>query len=81
MSNNVDPDETAHYEPSHLDLNCLHRICFRLSDERVKSKYVDDRISLQQIIKILFYFIFVSRKYDLTFYANFVLSDTISMKR
>ena len=23
MSNNVDPDETAHDEPSHLDLRCL----------------------------------------------------------
>ena len=23
MSNSVDPDETAHYEPSHLDLRCL----------------------------------------------------------
>ena len=23
MSNSVDPDETAHYEPSHLDLCCL----------------------------------------------------------
>ena len=24
-ANSVDPDETAHYEPSHLDLHCLHR--------------------------------------------------------
>ena len=23
MANGVDPDETAHYEPSHLDLHCL----------------------------------------------------------
>ena len=23
MPNSVDPDETAHYEPSHLDLHCL----------------------------------------------------------
>ena len=23
MANTVDPDETAHYEPSHLDLQCL----------------------------------------------------------
>ena len=31
MSNNVDPDETAHmsrYEPSHLDLLCLHMYLF-----------------------------------------------------
>ena len=26
--NRVDPDEMAHYEPSHLDLHCLHRYLF-----------------------------------------------------
>ena len=25
MSNRVDPDKTAHYEPSHLDLRCLQK--------------------------------------------------------
>ena len=25
MSDSVDPDETAHYEPSHLDLRCLQK--------------------------------------------------------
>ena len=25
MSNSVDPDETAHHEPSHLDLCCLQK--------------------------------------------------------
>ena len=24
FANTVDPDETAHNEPSHLDLQCLH---------------------------------------------------------
>ena len=28
MTNSVDPDEMAHYEPSHLDLQCLHRYWF-----------------------------------------------------
>ena len=28
MANSVDPDETARYEPSHLDLHCLHRYLF-----------------------------------------------------
>ena len=28
MTNSVDPDEMAHYEPSHLDLHCLHRYLF-----------------------------------------------------
>ena len=27
MSNSVDPDETAHFEPSHLDLRCLQTAC------------------------------------------------------
>ena len=26
MSNSVDPDDTAHYEPSHLDLRCLQNL-------------------------------------------------------
>ena len=25
MSNSIDPDEMAHYEPSHLDLRCLQK--------------------------------------------------------
>ena len=25
MSDSIDPDETAHYEPSHLDLCCLQK--------------------------------------------------------
>ena len=28
MANIVDPDEMAHYEPSHLDLHCLQRYMF-----------------------------------------------------
>ena len=37
MSNSVDPDETAHYEPSHLDLRCLQKsITIAYGSERVK---------------------------------------------
>ena len=25
MSNSIDPDETAHYEPSHMDLCCSQK--------------------------------------------------------
>ena len=40
MSNSVDPDETAHYEPSHLDLSCLQKpIIIAFRSERVK-RYV-----------------------------------------
>ena len=44
MSNSVDPDETAHYEPSHLDLSCLQTpIIIACGSERVKvdSGYVN----------------------------------------
>ena len=38
MSNSVDPDETAHYEPSHLDLCCLPKpIIIACGSERVKA--------------------------------------------
>ena len=37
MSNSIDPDETAHYEPSHLDLCCLQKpIIIACGNERVK---------------------------------------------
>ena len=36
MSNNIDPDETAHYEPSHLDLRCLQKPISDYGSERVK---------------------------------------------
>ena len=28
IANSVDPDEMARYEPSHLDLHCLHRYLY-----------------------------------------------------
>ena len=28
LINSVDPDETAHFEPSHLDLHCLHKYLY-----------------------------------------------------
>ena len=37
--NIVDPDETAHYEPSHQDLQCLQKVCFGLRGWRVKIKF------------------------------------------
>ena len=37
MSNSVDPDETAHYEPSHLDLCSLQKLIIgACGSERVK---------------------------------------------
>ena len=38
MSNSVDPDETAHDEPSHLGLYCLQKpIIIAYGSERVKN--------------------------------------------
>ena len=31
MASSVDPDEMAHYEPSHQDLHCLHRYLYQSS--------------------------------------------------
>ena len=39
MSNSIDPDEMAHYEPSHLDLCCLQKPIIACSSERVKQKH------------------------------------------
>ena len=37
MLNSADPDETALYEPSHLDLRCLQKpIIITYGSERVK---------------------------------------------
>ena len=40
MSNSVDPDETAHYEPSHLDLSCLLQkpTFIACGSEKIKSR-------------------------------------------
>ena len=41
MPNSVDPDETAHYEPSHLDICCLQKpIIIACGSERVKLCFV-----------------------------------------
>ena len=38
MSNSIDPDETAHCEPSHLDLCCLQKLInMAYGSERVNS--------------------------------------------
>ena len=31
MATNVDPDETARYEPSHPELHCFQRYLFRFT--------------------------------------------------
>ena len=39
MSKSIDPDETAHFEPSHLDLCCLEKpVIIACGSERVKNE-------------------------------------------
>ena len=40
MTKSVDPDETARYEPSHLDLHYLHRYLFVSRAVRVKGIFI-----------------------------------------
>ena len=48
MSNSVDSDETAHNEPSHLDLCCLQKpIIITCGSERVNS-YKSDHVYLKK---------------------------------
>ena len=45
MANCVDPDETARYEPSHLDLHCLQKVSVLVcGDDKIKA-YVLTRFS------------------------------------
>ena len=38
MLNSGDPDETAHYEPSHLDLRCFQKpVVIAYGSERIKA--------------------------------------------
>ena len=58
MSNSVDPDETAHYKPSHQDLCCLQKlIIIACGNERVKnneSPVAPTAASLRDIITFNF---------------------------
>ena len=44
MANNVDPDETARYKPSDLDLHGLHRYVFWAEKVKALNKVVADNI-------------------------------------
>ena len=55
MSNSVDPDETAHYEPSHLDLCCLQKpriiACEseRVNWSNILNLFSDDFVKLYEV--------------------------------
>ena len=49
MSNCIDPDETAHYEPSHLDLHSLQKpTIITYGSERVKPVKLVQNLALSQ---------------------------------
>ena len=47
MSNSVDSDETAHYEPSHLDLCCFKSLL--LSPVAVKNQFYTSKASTSSV--------------------------------
>ena len=54
-SNSVDPDETAHYEPSHLDLCCLQKPIIKFNEITLKVEKTNDNdwnIPRQLILEI-----------------------------
>ena len=44
FANSVDPYETAHYEPSHLDLNCLHGYMYLFGSTRLKGLTLREKL-------------------------------------
>ena len=53
MANSVDPDETAHDEPFHLDIHCLHRYLFR--SVRLKELRGIDTISREHLMQLVLF--------------------------
>ena len=47
MPNSIDPDETAHYEPSHLELRCLQKPIIDYNSERVKPSEINRPITYE----------------------------------
>ena len=53
MTNNVEPYETAHYEPSHLDLRCLQKsIVIIYGSERFSSYYPNIKHILKNVVEV-----------------------------
>ena len=54
MSNSIDPDETAHNEPSHLDLCCLQKpIIIACGSERVKDKIPKLYVEILLLVRLI----------------------------
>ena len=57
MANNADPDETAHYESSHLDLHCLGRYLYWSDYETCNNLFITYDLILfsSYIVTYIFY--------------------------
>ena len=67
MANSVDPDEMAHYEPSHLDLHCLQRCLYWSVEMKGLTLNAPSKICSRQH-SIYFFLFFMENK--LTFHVN-----------
>ena len=55
MANNVDPDETARYGPSHLDLHCLQRYpCWSAEMKGLNLLYYNSTLALSSDVSTHF---------------------------
>ena len=52
MTNSVDPDETARYEPSHLDIQCLHRYMYLFLSAGVRELMNETDVYVSKFIVI-----------------------------
>ena len=62
MSNGVDPDETAHYEPSHLDLCCLQKPSIIACDSERVNLYTYYAHNAHACVVAFFLFFFFDRQ-------------------
>ena len=73
MSNSIDPDKTAHYEPSHQDLHCLQKpIVITYGSERVDALHAGWKF--EQMTESEFFFLFFPQK------IGFDISCRLSLK-
>ena len=53
MVNSIDPDKTAHHDPSHVDLYCLQRICSGLQGWKGQGPVVQSIVSLTSSLRVI----------------------------
>ena len=76
MANSEDPDETAHYEPSHLDLLCLQKYVSWSTGLKGLTLKVPITTAADNSLK--FFFLIFQRKQVLIFHVN--RQDLFSLK-